>query len=82
MHNLRLVDLPWSTGARSSSVGNGDDAVAYIRAEIYRETVRPANSGTQNAPSTFMPYNVESVTVATATSGCLTLSQRESTLSN
>ncbi len=39
---------------------------AFIRAGTYRETVRPKNSGTQNAPITFMPYNGESVTISGA----------------
>ena len=39
---------------------------AYIRAGVYRETVKPVNSGTQAAPITFMPYNGEAVTVSGA----------------
>jgi uncharacterized protein (TIGR03437 family) len=40
--------------------------IAFIRAGVYRETVTPKNSGTQNAPIAFMPYNGESVTVSGA----------------
>ena len=39
---------------------------AYIRAGVYRETVVPANSGTQSAPITFTAYNGEAVTVSGA----------------
>src|ERR1039457_1007441 len=56
---------PFQTIQKAASVMVAGDT-AYIRAGVYRETVTPKNSGTQNAPITYMPYNGESVTVSGA----------------
>ena len=40
--------------------------VCYIRKGVYRETIRPANSGSAGNMITFMPYNGETVTVSAA----------------
>jgi uncharacterized protein (TIGR03437 family) len=59
------LSQPFQTIQKAASVMVAGDT-AFIRAGIYRETVTPANSGTQNAPITYMPYNGESVTVSGA----------------
>ena len=59
------LSQPFLTIQKAASVMVAGDT-AYIRAGIYRETVAPVNSGTQNAPIVFMPYNGESVTVSGA----------------
>ncbi len=59
------LSQPFLTIQKAASVMAAGDT-AFIRAGIYRETVTPANSGTQNAPITYMPYNGESVTVSGA----------------
>lgn len=56
---------PFQTIQKAASVMVAGDT-AYIRAGIYRETVTPKNSGTQNAPITYTPYNGESVTISGA----------------
>ena len=56
---------PFQTIQRAAAVMVAGDT-AYIRAGVYRETVKPVNSGTQAAPITFMPYNGEAVTVSGA----------------
>jgi uncharacterized protein (TIGR03437 family) len=59
------LSQPFLTIQKAASVMVAGDT-AFIRAGTYRETVTPANSGTQYAPITFMPYNGESVTVSGA----------------
>src|SRR5208283_2602272 len=59
------LSQPFLTIQKAASVMEAGDT-AFIRAGTYRETVIPKNSGTQNAPITFMPYNGESVTVSGA----------------
>ena len=59
------LSQPFLTIQRAASVMAAGDT-AFIRAGVYRETVTPANSGTQYAPITYMPYNGESVTVSGA----------------
>jgi uncharacterized protein (TIGR03437 family) len=56
---------PFQTIQQAASVMVAGDT-AHILAGVYRETVVPAHSGTQNAPITFMPYNGQSVTVSGA----------------
>jgi uncharacterized protein (TIGR03437 family) len=48
----------------ASLAAPGDDI--FIRAGVYRETIRPAQSGLQSAPISFLPYNGESVTISGA----------------
>src|SRR5579862_790797 len=59
------LNQPFQTIQRAASVMVPGDT-AYIRAGVYRETVTPANSGTQKARITFMPYNGESVIISVA----------------
>ncbi len=59
------LSQPFQTIQQAASVMVAGDT-AYIRAGVYRETVTPKNSGTKNAPITYMPYNGESVTVSGA----------------
>lgn len=59
------LEQPFQTIQKAASAMVAGDTV-YIRAGVYRETVIPANSGTQAAPIRFMPYNGESVTVSGA----------------
>jgi hypothetical protein len=59
------LSQPFQTIQKAASIMVAGDTV-LIRAGVYRETVTPANSGTQNAPITYMPYNGESVTVSGA----------------
>jgi len=59
------LSQPFLTIQKAASVMAAGDT-AFIRAGVFRETVPPANSGTQYAPITYMPYNGESVTVSGA----------------
>ena len=59
------LSQPFKTIQKAATVMVAGDT-AYIRAGVYRETVTPTNSGTQNAPITYMPYNGESVTISGA----------------
>jgi hypothetical protein len=63
--NPGTLDQPFLTIQRAANVMVAGDT-AYIRAGVYRETVRPANSGVPGGPITFQPYNGESVTVSGA----------------
>lgn len=56
---------PFLTIQKAAAVMVAGDR-AYIRAGVYRESVRPVNSGAMGAPITFQPYNGESVTVSGA----------------
>src|SRR2546425_12223406 len=55
------IDQPFLTIQKAASVMVAGDRT-YIREGVYRETVRPANSGDQGAPITFQSYSGESVT--------------------
>jgi len=57
------LSQPFQTIQKAASLMVAGDT-AYIRAGVYREAVFAQNSGTQNAPITYMPYNGESVTVS------------------
>jgi len=59
------LSQPFRTIQKAASIVVAGDT-AFIRAGVYRETVTPKNSGTQNAPITYMPYHGESVTVSGA----------------
>ena len=48
---------------RCATVAEAGDT-CFVRGGIYRETVRPTNSGTAGAPITFTAYNHEAVTVS------------------
>ena len=56
---------PFRTIQRAASLAQPGDTV-LIRGGVYRETVAPAHSGTQNAPITFAAYNGENVIVSGA----------------
>ena len=56
---------PFRTIQRAASVAQPGDTV-LIRGGVYRETVVPAHSGTQNAPITFAAYKGEDVIVSGA----------------
>jgi len=59
------LSAPFKTiSAAASIMGPGD--TCYIRGGTYRETVTPANSGTNGALITFMPYASEAVTISGA----------------
>ncbi|HEX6686849.1 MAG TPA: Calx-beta domain-containing protein, partial [Candidatus Limnocylindrales bacterium] len=56
---------PWKTISKAASVAIAGDTVK-IRSGTYRETVRPANSGTAGAPITYEPDAGANVTVSGA----------------
>ena len=63
--NAGSLDNPFRTIQRAASLVNPGDTV-LIRGGTYRETVRPASSGSSAAPIVFKPYNNETVTVSGA----------------
>ena len=56
------IGSPLKTIQKAAEIMAAGD-VCYIRAGIYRETVKPKNSGTPGSPITFLPYNGENVTI-------------------
>jgi hypothetical protein len=60
--NPGTESLPWQTIQKAADNMVAGD-VCYIRAGTYRETVRPANSGTAGSPITFEAYPGESVVI-------------------
>lgn len=56
---------PWKTISKAASVAIAGDTVK-IRSGVYRETVKPSNSGTAGNPITFMPDTGATVTVSGA----------------
>src|SRR5687768_8382261 len=63
--NPGTLAAPFRHIQRAASVAQPGDTV-FVRAGTYRETVRPAKSGTETARITFKPYNNESVTISGA----------------
>ncbi|MCU0772543.1 MAG: fibronectin type III domain-containing protein [Verrucomicrobia bacterium] len=64
--NAGTLGAPFRTIQQAASVAVAGDNV-YVRAGVYRETVRPANSGSDDTSRiTFQPYNNEEVTVTGA----------------
>jgi hypothetical protein len=63
--NPGTIDAPFQHIQAAANLAVAGDMV-FIRAGTYRETVRPANSGTDAAPIYYAPYNGESVTVSGA----------------
>ena len=59
------LSAPFRSIQRAASVARPGDTV-LIRGGTYRETVKPANSGTSSARITFKPYNGEAVTISGA----------------
>ena len=56
------INSPLKTIQKAADIMVAGD-VCYIRAGIYRETVKPKNSGAPGSPITFLPYNNENVTI-------------------
>lgn len=63
--NPGTLTQPFRTVQKCADVAIAGDT-CYIRAGVYRETVRPANSGVSGAPITFKPYNGELVVISGA----------------
>src|ERR1051325_1309053 len=61
--NAGTIAQPFRTIQKAASVMVAGDT-ANIRGGIYRELVRPANSGTPGAPITFQPFNDEAVVIS------------------
>ncbi len=61
----RSPEKPFKTIARAAAVAGPGDTV-YLRAGVYRETVRPANSGTPEQPITFTSYPGERAQISGA----------------
>ena len=63
--NPGTLDNPFRTIQRAANVAQPGDSV-LVRQGTYRETVKPARSGTSSGRITFKPYNGETVTVSGA----------------
>ncbi len=63
--NLGTLDSPFRTISKAASLMKAGDA-CYIREGTYRETVRPAMSGTADAGILFSAYNNEKVVISGA----------------
>ena len=63
--NPGSLSQPFRTIQHAANLAQPGDTV-LVRAGVYREQVRPANSGTTSAPITFAPYNNEQVTISGA----------------
>lgn len=63
--NPGSIEQPFQTIQKCAEVAQPGDS-CLIRAGIYRESVRPVNSGLANAPITFQAYNREKVVISAA----------------
>ncbi len=63
--NPGTLAAPFRTIQKCASVATAGDT-CFIRAGVYRETVRPTRSGTAGAPIIFKPYNGEHVVISGA----------------
>src|SRR5262245_11317308 len=63
--NPGTLAAPLRTIQKAAERARPGDRV-LVRGGVYRETVRPAQSGTAAAPITFQPYNGEAVTITGA----------------
>src|SRR5687767_6350093 len=63
--NTGTLAAPFRSIQRAANFAGPGDTV-FIRGGTYRETVRPAHSGSSGAPVVFRPYNNETVTVSGA----------------
>ena len=63
--NPGTLAKPLKTIQYAASLAKSGDTV-LVRGGVYRETVKPANSGTSSARITYKPYNGERVTVSGA----------------
>jgi len=61
-NNGTSLSTPFKTIQKAATVSVAGDVV-YIRAGMYREIVRPTNSGTANARIVYQSYNGEVVTI-------------------
>lgn len=61
--NSGNISSPFKTIQHAASIMTAGD-VCYIREGVYRETVRPAHSGTVDAPLKFVAYQNEQVVVS------------------
>ena len=59
------LSAPFRSIQHAANLAGPGDTV-FIRGGVYRETVRPARSGTSGDPVVFRPYNNETVTVSGA----------------
>src|SRR5688500_8886051 len=59
------LDQPLKTIQEAAERARAGDTV-LVRGGTYRETIKPARSGTADDPITFRPYNDEAVTVSGA----------------
>lgn len=65
LNDGKSLATPFLTIQKAASLVKPGDNV-YVRGGVYRETVRPAEGGTNGAPITFQPYNGENVTISGA----------------
>lgn len=63
--NPGSLQQPFRTIQHAASLAQPGDTV-LVRGGVYRETVKPARSGTSTARVTFKPYNSERVTISGA----------------
>jgi hypothetical protein len=63
--NPGTLEQPFKTIGKCASIAQAS-MTCVIRAGTYRETVRPANSGSSDAPITFKTYNNETVLISGA----------------
>jgi hypothetical protein len=63
--NPGTLAQPFKSIQHAAALAQPGDTV-LVRGGVYRETVKPARSGTAAAPITFKPYNGEAVTVSGA----------------
>lgn len=61
-NNGTSLSTPFRTIQKAATLAQAGDTV-FIREGVYRETVTPANSGTQNNPIVYKNYNNETVTI-------------------
>ena len=62
-NNGNSLSTPFKTIQKASALAVAGDIV-NIRAGLYRESVKPTNSGTANARIVYQPYNGEEVTIS------------------
>ena len=69
------LDQPLKTIQEAAERARAGDTV-LVRGGTYRETIKPANSGTASARITFAPYNGETVTVSGGSASAMTSGRR------
>jgi hypothetical protein len=62
-NNIGTLDSPFKTVQKCANVVKPGET-CFLREGVYRETVRPAVSGTDEAPITFAAYKNEKVTIS------------------